>query len=122
MKSQYSIRLYELLKSYEHKNNLTIGIEEVKRMLSAEIYNRHQDFRRKVIELAIKEINALTDIAVAYEFIKEGRKYAKVAFYIRLKKDLDERMHAWGKIDEALNPDQISLFSVLNAQEAMPDD
>lgn len=39
MKSKYSPRLYELIKSHEFQNNFVIGVEELKRMLCAEKFN-----------------------------------------------------------------------------------
>jgi len=49
MKSQYSIRLYELLKSYEFQHEKLFEIEELKIRLSAETYNRFPDFKRRVL-------------------------------------------------------------------------
>lgn len=110
MKSQYSIRLYELLKSYEYRHRKIFDIVELKRILSADNYNRFPDFKRKVLDISMREINELSDLTVTYEIIKEGRRYAKLDFSITLKKDLDERMRTWAKIEEVINPVQISLF------------
>ena len=110
MKSQYSIRLYELLKSYEYRHRKIFEIEELKRILSADNYNRFPDFKRKVLDISMREINELSDLTVTYEIIKEGRRYAKLDFSIKLKKDLDERMRTWAKIEEVINPAQMSLF------------
>lgn len=89
MKSLYSIRLYELLKSWA---NATLSeneghwwsIEQLQALLGSE-YERYQDFRRKVIETALKEINKYSDISVQYEPIKDGRSYKYINFYIRNK-------------------------------------
>lgn len=110
MKSQYSIRLYELLKSYEYRHRKIFEIEDLKRILSADNYNRFPDFKRKVLDISMREINDLSDLTVTYEIIKEGRRYAKLDFSIKLKKDLDERMRTWAKIEEVINPAQMSLF------------
>ena len=110
MRSQYSIRLYELLKSYEYQQRKEFDIEDLKRLLSAENYNRYPDFKRFVLERAIKEINELSDISVTYEVRKQGKKYSRIEFIMKLKKDADERMRTWARIEEILNPAQISLF------------
>ena len=111
MKSQYSIRLYELLKSYEYqRKKIIFEIDELKRILSAENYERFPDFKRKVLDIALREMNDLSDLIVTYEIIKEGRRYAKLEFSIRLKKDITERLQTWARIDEVINPPQISLF------------
>jgi len=103
MKSKYSIRIYELLKSYEYQHKKIFGIDELKKILLAEKYELFGDFKRKVIDIAIREINGLSDITVTYEIIKESRKFTKIEFIIKLKKNLDEKMTTWVKIDEAIS-------------------
>ena len=98
MKSQYSIRLYEILKSYEYKKNIIYEVDILKQILLAENYKLFGDFKRRVIDIAITEINSLSDISITYELIKEGRKYVKIKFTIKLKKDLDERLDTWKRI------------------------
>jgi len=102
MRSQYSIKLYELLKSLEYKKRWIFDIEDLKRLLSAEKYNRYPDFKRYVLDIAVREINDLSDITTWYEASKEGRKYAKIEFSMRIKKDFSERMQMLSRIDEAL--------------------
>ena len=82
MRSQYSVRLYELLKSYQYKKELTISITELKRLLFAENYGRNNNFKQKVLDIATREINELTDISVTYTFIKTGRQFSEVSFVI----------------------------------------
>lgn len=111
MKSQYSIRLYEILRSQEYKRKAVIfDIDELKRLLSAENYKRFPDFKRYVLDIALREINNLSDLNVTYEIIKEGRRYAKLEFSIKLKKDMKERLETWARIDEVINPSQMTLF------------
>ena len=67
MRTQYGIRLYELLKSYEYMGkDVSFRLEELKKMLDAETYSRYPDFRRRVLDAAIGEINEMSDIAVSY--------------------------------------------------------
>ena len=103
MKSQYSIRLYEILKSYEYQHKKVFDIEEFKRLLSAENYIRFPDFKRRVLDVAMREINDLSDINVTYEVIKENRKFEKIEFSIQLKKDIVERVRTWAKIEEVID-------------------
>lgn len=88
MRSQYSVRLYELLKSYEYRRGHKFDINDLKRKLFAENYERYPDFRRFVLDVATKEINDLSDITVSYKSIKTGRKYGEIEFAIHTKKDL----------------------------------
>ncbi len=110
MRSQYSIRLYEILKSYAYKKNKIFDIEDLKHILSAENYIRFPDFKRYVLDIAIREMNELSDLTIAYELIKESRRYAKINFSIQIKKNMRDRMKTWARIDEIINPDQISLL------------
>lgn len=110
MKSQYSIRLYELLKSYEYQHQKIFDIDNLKKLLAAENYERYPDFKRKVLDISMKEINELSDINVSYDIIKDGKRYAKLEFYIKIKEGAEERIQTWARIDRILNPFQISMF------------
>ncbi len=116
MKSQYSIRLYELLKSYHglksiqadnKKTSWTINLDELKQTLMVEnvkSYENYKDFRKKVLEVAQKEINELTDISIYFEPITKGRKTEKVKFTIITKTPM-ERYIANNKNEELLGVD-----------------
>jgi plasmid replication initiation protein len=102
MRSQYSTRLYELLKSYQFKKHVIFDIDELKKLLFAEIYNRGNDFKDRVLETATREINKLTDIWVTYELIKIGRRFAEVEFRIT-QKNTGDRLNAWSSISEIID-------------------
>jgi plasmid replication initiation protein len=113
MKSRYSIRLFEILKSYEFRHGCELDVEDLKALMCAEHYTRFQDFRRKVIETAVKEINELSDINVTYEFLKKGRKFSTIYFRIKAK-GAQERLKTYEKIECILDPQrlpgQLNLF------------
>ena len=102
MKSQYSLRLYELLKSYEFQRSRTFDIDELKLRLSAESYTRFPDFKRYVLDRAIKEINYLTDIEVSYNIIKESRRFSQIEFIISPIKDITKRVKKWANIEKII--------------------
>lgn len=111
MKSQYSIRLYEILKSYhdlkigqtDHRpfskkvDNpktviWTVDIEELKRKLMIQdisSYDNYANFKAKVLEPAKNEINSLTEINIDYEPIKKGRKVVTINFSITRKNSVE---------------------------------
>lgn len=102
MKSAFSIRLYEIMKSFEFKGigSKTYEINELKNILKIEdkqSYQRYPDLRRFVLDKAVNEINEQTDIIVRYEPIKKGRKVIKILFNVRLKV-LEERSKINDKI------------------------
>lgn len=94
MKSQYSIRLYELLKSYENIQGIIYEVTELRKLLNLtdDVLPRWVDFKRFVIEQAVKEINQFTDIKIKYDPIKRGRSVFEVAFHIKTKSDTDQVM------------------------------
>jgi plasmid replication initiation protein len=106
MKSKYSIRLYEILKSYEYVHECSFNVDQLKRMLSAEKYELYKDFRVKVLDIALREINELSDISVEYTAEKNGRKYEKIRFRISPKKDTLERVRTYKKVEQKLNKNQ----------------
>lgn len=85
MKSNYSFRIYELLKSYAFTKKHVFDVDELKKQLSCEHYVNFKDFRRKVIEIAVREINKYTDIEVSWNPINKGRKIVQVQFCINQK-------------------------------------
>jgi len=102
MKSQYSIRLYEILRSYEYKHSIEFEINNLKEQLSATHYDKYKDFRCRVLDIAIKEILDFSDINVTYGAIKEKNKYSKIAFTIYRKKDLTENFATWKRITQII--------------------
>lgn len=86
MKSRYAIQLYELLKSYQRNNfDWYFEIDELKQRLNCEQYVNFFDFRRRVLEPAVEEINKYSDIEVDYETEKEGRKVTRINFFMQKK-------------------------------------
>lgn len=116
MKSQYAIRLYELLKSYQRNNHeWFFDIDQLKKKLNCEKYNDFYDLRRWVIEPAVTEINKFTDIKIAWEPVKERRKVTRVIFYMvgKKKTDLLETDRA---INDALDG-QIDMLELLTESQ-----
>lgn len=116
-KSKYTIRLYELLKSIHFHELETYtrkySIDELRRILGAETYTEYRDFKRRVLEPSVKEVNDYSDKAVSYEEIKNGRRVTGVQFTLTTK-DVMERLQIRDKIDKELGTDQMSLWDTLN--------
>ncbi len=87
LKSKYSIRLYEILKSNEFKKSIEIEIEELKSMVgaNADYFKIYADLKRKVIIQAQKELKDKTDISFDFEEVKTGRKTTSIKFIINSK-------------------------------------
>jgi plasmid replication initiation protein len=108
MKSKYSIRLYELLKSYENLAECTFEFEVLKKMLFAEKYGLYKDFRVKVLDIAIRETNDFSDIYVEYRTEKKGKKVDRIKFIIKSKKGLKERVEMYKKVEQRISSKQIA--------------
>lgn len=106
MKSKYSIRLYELLKSFENYANNTnqdvqCSLDFLKSSMGID-YERWVDIRRFVIEPALVEINELTDINAGYKAIKTGRSVTRVDFFIISKTNPIQQGKAYHSTVKAL--------------------
>lgn len=89
MKSKYSIRLYEIFKSKIKGGNYIewfFELEDLKKILECTNYKRYPDFRRKVIEPALEEINKYSDLVIDF-FTPEKRNISKLYFNINRKSD-----------------------------------
>ena len=99
LRSSYSIRMYELLKSYEGLTERTFTLEELRDKLGLENkYPKWINFRQRVLDHSQKELAEKTDITFEYEAIKKGRSVHKVRFKIKSNSNLslslpDEEIH-----------------------------
>jgi plasmid replication initiation protein len=121
MKSQYAIRLYEILKSYEWKKSVEMDLENLKRMMKAEHYTRFYDFKKKVIEIAMREIDDYTDLKVEYTLKKKGKQFTSIVFQIGTKETLSERLLTWQKINQQITPKRDSKKTITVEPEAVTD-
>lgn len=113
MQSKYSIRIYELLKSYAfNRHTHTFDLEQLKEMLGCTKYQRFPDFRRKVLEIAVREINEFTDIEVSWSPVNKGRKVVQITFEIT-KRDTWRYYQAVQRANEQLDG-QLTIFDIGN--------
>ena len=111
MNSTYAAALYELLKSYEYlQRPIDFALDELRFMLGADAvksYDRYSDFRRKVLDIAVREINIYSDLSVTYKPIKNGRKVARIIFAFQKKTDTHEVYKTLVAQESRFNPGQI---------------
>lgn len=89
--STHTIRLYELLAQYKSIGNRSIELDKLKDWLQiSDKYQALRDFKKRVLNPAIDEINKKSDLLVEYEPIKRGRKIDGLSFTIKLKKDIKD--------------------------------
>ena len=82
MKSQYSLRLYEIIKSHEAQGKWTVLVSELRDLLliPEEQYTDWRNFSQRVLNMAILEICNFTDLVVAYEPKRKDRKIHSLTF------------------------------------------
>ena len=100
MKSKYSFRMFEILKSYAFMGNHVFDINELKKKLSAEKYENFKDFRRFILDRATEEINLYTDIEISWKPVYAGRKVIQVEFKIRQKDNYEQVITERSVIEE----------------------
>lgn len=113
-KSKYSIRLYELLIKYRDiGNSKKYGIDELRSLLGIENkeYTRTAVFKRDVIDKAITEINAKTDIQIKYEQFKEGRTISHILFKLSKKKEK--------KLKSTRDQNTVDMFTGLSIKQCL---
>ncbi|WP_338631775.1 replication initiation protein [Clostridium baratii] len=114
LNSQYSIRIYELLKQYEKVKNREFSLNEFKLKigLDNEQYNRFYDLKKYAILVAQKELKEKTDIEFEFEEIKTGRKVTALKFFIKeneKNKSKNSFKEIENKIDEIKEGKQIKI-------------
>ena len=113
-KRKYSCRLYEYLRSMVGIGCANFSVENFSAKITDGMYIRAADLKRYVIEPALEEINATSDITVSYEEYRvpgpKGKlKTASYKFHIS-EKPFDEKkiiMGTWGiPFDDILEYDE----------------
>lgn len=87
LQSEYAIRLYELIIQWRSVGKTNpISLAELREKLGlVNEYERIEAFKRRVLDLAVKQINEHTDITVEYEQHKQGRVITGFTFKFKVK-------------------------------------
>lgn len=105
MNSKYSMRLYELLKSWEGRKTVRFEVIELRASIDAmkKSYDNFGMLKLKVINPSVEEINEITDINISYKEIKRGRKVTHLEF----------------TIDKIKNPEKILIDTVAKEKKVV---
>ncbi|MGP9753453.1 replication initiation protein RepM, partial [Psychrobacter sp. AOP22-C2-15] len=97
LQSSYALRLFELLMQWK-KVGVTpvIKLKNLRSRLGVaeDQYDTMSNFKKRVLDFAVKEINENTDVTVAYEQQKEGRRIIGFVFKFKTKKPSKEALRA----------------------------
>ena len=109
--SKYSIRIYELCSAVKYQEFYSMKIEDLKRSINAEKYEKYTHFKMRVLEPAIEDINLYSDLNVRYEVKKTGKSFTDICFFIE-SKPLQSYAQTL-RDDELLLNGQINMFDIM---------
>jgi len=118
LNSIYSVRLYELLiKWLSAKKTDTFDYEILRGQLGIGVneYKHMGDFKKRVLDLAVNEINEKADIKVSYEQVKEGRKIVGFKFKV-LEKSKPKSVSSKAHERDVDNADMFTIDNLTDAQ------
>ena len=108
LRSKYAIALYELAEDYINVQIPKMSMIEFRELMGVkeEQYPSIKDFRKRVIDVAIEEINRSENISftISYELEKTSRKITHIKFIVHKKeevlqlKDKQKKFYGWKKI------------------------
>ena len=86
--SPYSVRIYEMAMQFADIGHRTLPLDDLRESLDvADKYPRFYDFKRRILDQAVKEIARHTDHVVTYDVVKDGRSPVAIVLHIRRKDD-----------------------------------
>ena len=95
MKSVYGIRIFELLQEKiknGHKPipknglNIELTVQYIRECCDCENkYERFSQFKLRVLDRAVEEINRVTTYKVSYDYVKKGKSVIALIFHINMK-------------------------------------
>ena len=93
--STYAKRIYQIASQWKNKGSITYTIDELKVMLylkdpkgrKSEQYKQIGDFKKKVLNVAKRQINEHTELFIEYELHKKSRSYHSITFHIKQQKE-----------------------------------
>lgn len=87
LKNRYAIRLYESLIQYRSTGKLSISLKNLRLRLGVadDEYYQMSMFKKRVLDLAVTQINQHTDITAKYDQVKTGRQITGFIFTFKQK-------------------------------------
>lgn len=110
LKSQFSIRIYELLKQYESIGVRDFLLQELREKLGvkSDEYPLYGNFKAKILLVAQRELKAKTDLFFDFEEIKLGRGIGKIRFFIRMNPHANQPISASVIHEEAVPSEDLN--------------
>lgn len=118
MDSIYSVRLYELLIQWKQaKNTPVFELEKFRDQLGIEAheYKRMGNFKLRVLDLAVEEINEKSDVKISYVQVKKGRTITGFKFKV-LTKDKPKNTKHESASKDVNTPDMFTVDGLTDKQ------
>jgi len=108
LNSTYSIRLYELMKKWQHLGKWRISIDVIREKMGAvtKSYSLYGNFKNKILLPAIEELNEKTDLQISFKEIKKGRSVVEIEFIIKYSSDKEIKLTPSPKKPEKLTENE----------------
>jgi len=118
-RSALTWKLYEMLKQWAAAGRWSAELDEIRTSLGIPgKYPEWYDFKRRILDAPIKEINQLSDIIVDYEKQKCSRSVSGVTFFIKLKSENATRPQADFVIGDVNNDLRLLMSIGINKTNA----
>ena len=120
--SPYSVRIYEMAMQFQDLGHRTIDLEDLRETLDvAAKYPRFYDFKRRILDQAVKEIARHTDHVVTYDVVKKGRSPKAIRLHIRRKDDAERTPNLSSETPRADGQGRLDFTAVPDLPSESPD-
>ena len=123
-KSSYALALYENCARFaEVKSTGFKDIEEWKELIgipNSEYYKKFTNINKDILKPAIKQVNKLSDIKIAPEYVKKGRGGAVKKIKFNIKKKPNFRVERQLTIEHYLNKEDVERQCAAFAPDSKP--
>ncbi|MDE6777062.1 MAG: replication initiation protein [Oscillospiraceae bacterium] len=104
LKSSNQLRMYEILKQYEHIGKRKLSLTELRELLciGSKEYPRWDNFKARILDSCQKALEEQTDITFTYEPIRTGHKFTAVMFFIRKNENFVDHL----KLDDYIQEER----------------
>jgi len=108
LRSSFSIRVYQLLKSYEKIGKRSFDVTDLKYKLKIEDkYPNFADFKKRVLLPSQSEMKKKSDIYFTFTEDKKGRKVERINFFIKKNQKIKEEVQK--RLEQYSNGRKISF-------------
>ena len=98
LRSTYAIRLFEWCVQFADTGWMQLTLGEITKRLGLS-YRLYNDIRRKVIEPAVSELQAKSNIDISWEPVKTGRQVTSIKFIFSERSEKPVKLNRKSKLD-----------------------